>query len=552
MLKLRMNNQSSLCTCTRESHWPTDVRMPTLKRASLRLRQRLMSRITDVVHPIGAYDAYWLHPHTNGYNVYISLVERSQQQGRVVRKIYLLRVGAIFEGFYEDKQTLQTYYANDDLCVCDLVLSDVGRLLTPESKEWVALDSADPHEYYMAQHLQSVLMHLAKRVVASSRALHNRLFDQRCLIERDVLSVPTSMYSVPAPVSSVRVVMREIRNFEENETSLIYPVFSEMNRNNVGPVPELCLENTIISIGCRVPAGLPHRNRFVVCQARLALAYYNHVVLSYPLPNEASAEPLPPQGPSVSHLVVQIFPFYSDLAVRPKELVFHAASLRHLGLDIDVDQTIREGAIKVSVMLRRLVGLCRFENSSSGVKIMVNGAFNQDTDSEYCKWKEDDSDDGEGPRRLHRARVARRVPTVVFDRPSGSLSDDEKDGERSGEEIAAAVTTAASKSEHLRLESVDISGIKCEVWAEFYPYSRYERAHTYKKEVLEVQMKVHARELQSERLQTFLVLAYDTLVELVQYSVIPVMYSDDDEEDGKGSRARRAAPTTLGARPLRC
>ena len=492
-------------------------------------------KIADEVHPIGAYDAYWLRPHSNGYIVYISLVERSQQQGRVLRKNHLLRVGAIFEGIFEDTEALKTYYANDELCVCDLVLNDIGRLLTPLKKEWVALDSADPHEHYMAQHLQNVLTHLAKRVVASNRELNLRLFDQRCLIERDVLSVPSSMYNVPAPVSSVRVVMREIRNFEANETSLIYPIYSEMNRNNVGPVPELCFENTVITVACRVPAGLPHLNRFIACQARLAVAYYNHVVLPYPLPAEASHGPLRPRGPSASHLVVRLFPYYSDLPVRPKELVFDVASLPHLGLHFDVDEKIGEGAISVSRMLRQLVDLCRFENSSSGVTVMVNGAFNQDANSEYCRWNEGDSDEGESSlRRLHKAKVVRSVPKENFD-----LRVSDLDGDGGGEEAAPP---AADDCAHLRLESADISGVSCEVWAEFYPYSRFERASTYKKQVCEVQMKVHAMELQSERLRTFLVLGYDTLVELVQYSVIPVMYSDDEEEQGlEHSRAEAVA-----------
>lgn len=354
--------------------------------------------ITDVIHPIGIYEGNWIFPYVNGYNIYISLLERSQER-RVMHKEQFLRIGAKLEALDDDEENDSSKTpVENELFVIDIITNDVGRLITPPDKEWVALDSVDPHEYYMGLYMQSILVYIAKRVngLAFDR-IHKILFDQHCVIENiyTPLSTIISNYrqSNHLNLGNYRTTLREYTD-QQVERAAAYQEKLKKSKNKhikpknyhlfrgysinypitkkVGPA-KLSFENTIIATACRIQAGAIHLRRYILCTARLSVTYHQSSPLLLPLPEQPILKP-----PKVSHLCINLFPMYSDLLIKPKKIVFHADSLESLlGSLIDIDRTLQEGPHAVVSLLKRITSICRYEYTPKGVKLMVNGAFNE-------------------------------------------------------------------------------------------------------------------------------------------------------------------------------
>ena len=352
--------------------------------------------ITDVIHPIGIYEGTWIFPYVNGYNIYISLLERSQER-RVMHKEQFLRIGAKMEVLDDDDDDNEASVENE-LFVIDIITNDVGRLLTPPDKEWVALDSIDPHEYYMGLHMQNILVYIAKRVngLAFDR-MHKLLFDQHCVIENIYTPLSTIISNYRQynnlNLGNYRTTLREYceqqveraeiyqEKLRKSKNKHVKPRSHHMFRgysvryprtNKVGPV-KLSFENTIIATACRIQAGAIHLRRYILCTARLSVLYYQSSPLLLPLPEQTIL-----QAAKVSHLCINLFPMYSDLLIKPKKIVFHVDSLESLlGSSIDINHTLQQGPYAVVSLLKRIASICRYEYTPKGVKLMVNGAFNE-------------------------------------------------------------------------------------------------------------------------------------------------------------------------------
>lgn len=135
----------------------------------------------------------------------------------------------------------------------------------------------------------------------------------------------------------------------------------------------LYFDKTLSYCCCKIPMGPTYRGKSVLVQARIAVSYYNQATLSYPLPEESNKTM---DSPKISHVIVTLFPYYSDVKINPKTVAFEVETLRNLLPEYRTDiDTVMSSNIQVLKLLKSITRLMRFEYTIYGPKLLISGAL---------------------------------------------------------------------------------------------------------------------------------------------------------------------------------
>ena len=354
-----------------------------------------------LVHPLAVYEATWLN--ASGYTVHVSLIDRSHGGGT---SRFFLRVGTVLE---------HPNGTSDDLQVLEVLPNDIARLLTPPLQYWIDLNVINVNEYYMSNFLFQSLRHIADRVYKPSRYL-SRMIDQVLLVE-----------AVYESGDSADVEEDEDGKRRELKGNLIAVATEQrVRRDQSGPHSDLSLDKTIAQRACRIPIGPVYDARFVMANVRMSVLYPDSETLLH--------EPLPQRHADITrrvpakHVVLHVYPTYSERKIAPKVASFEPLSLPVLIGEIDVDEALEEGVQAVARLLMALCRLLHFHEAAGGkIKLGITGAAvlaDEDTDRPG-------RGDGEGERE-DRLRV--RTPRDEMRGRGAGMEDEEGQEAEEGEE----------------------------------------------------------------------------------------------------------------------
>ena len=335
---------------------------------------------------------------------------------------FWLRIGVS----YEDPEGIRS----DDLQVLDIITNTEGRLITPSNKDWVDINDINPGEYYMQIYLQTVMTYISNRVKEVPIFIQ-KMIDQNCIItskkiitnntdDDEYASRPVSRSlafkaeTPPKMVHSEGVYMKDLKTYRfkinhmiNKLTDFTTSISKKQIRSTAGssssnssnnnsrpntsqqkePVVEVNPNFTLRKVGksylyfdktlsyccCKIPMGPSYRGKSVLVQARLTVSYYNQATLSYPLPEESNKTM---NAPKISHVIVTLYPYYSDTKIKPKTAAFEVETLRNLlpefknGID-DVLTNNRQ----ILRLLKAITRLMRFDYTIYGPKLLISGAL---------------------------------------------------------------------------------------------------------------------------------------------------------------------------------
>lgn len=350
---------------------------PTKKQAEPLVEVEKQVEELTLVHPLAVYEGTWLN--AKGHTVHVSLIDRSH--GSETSRFFL-RIGTVLE---HPEGTVE------DLQVLEVLQNDIGKLLTPPLQYWIDLNVINVDEYYMSTFLQQSLQHIAHRVHKPSKYLSSTV-DQVCLVEAVYETATETEGEVfddgfeggrgkKSKGNLIAVITEQAlhgRARKRNDREVVVDAADsapprDQSSSRAPQGPDLALDKTIAQRSARIPIGAVYENETVMTTVRMSIMYPDAESLLHdplPLKHDEIKAKIP-----AKHVVLHVYPFYSEHKIAPKIVSLEPASLSVLIGDVNVDDIIDEGVRAVAQLLAKLTRLLYFRVDSLGRhRLGVTGA----------------------------------------------------------------------------------------------------------------------------------------------------------------------------------